>query len=118
MNDAAKFLLLVFSNLALIALVAFIATPAIFVPGEKLWQPAKLENAANLVPCIEGEKTSCTNSQGCTGYRVCKGGQWGVCIVKVICAPGSRIGCFVSSCGMGHAVCNACGTAYENCAPP
>lgn len=58
---------------------------------------------------------NCTDSLGCAGYRMCQNGGWSACVIKRICAPGSKRGCFVDSCNTGYETCNACGTAYEGC---
>ncbi len=64
--------------------------------------------------CAEGDKTGCSPG-GCKGYKICREGRWSECVTERVCAPGDKTGCFVNSCETGYAVCNACGTAYENC---
>ncbi|MBU0586071.1 hypothetical protein KJ780_01015 [Candidatus Micrarchaeota archaeon] len=71
---------------------------------------------AAIQECNSGTE-ECITEDGCQGTRTCKGGKWSECIIKKICSPGSTSGCFVNSCIGGYAVCNSCGTAYENCTP-
>lgn len=116
MNDTGKFFLLVFLNISLVLGLVTIAIPSVFPPQEKLWAPAKIDGLAASQPqCIDGVNASCTVGGGCQGKAVCRNGKWSICTISKVCTPGSRVGCFEDSCGMGYATCNPCGTGYENC---
>lgn len=114
--------------LALLKLAAPLAVVAIFVAsllylysiisgffpetGESAQPPISPPPHAE---CSAGDKAECTSSQGCPGTRMCREGKWSECMVKKICSPGEEQGCFIGTCATGKQVCNACGTAYENC---
>ncbi len=115
MSNWQKFALLIFLDAFLILMLLFVALPSVVVPPEALWQPGSISLPSAATECITGEKAECVNFQNCTGYRACREGKWSECIIKKMCTPGDTTGCFVDLCKTGYAVCNRCGTAYENC---
>lgn len=119
MNDALKiagpfFVILLFAS-------SLIYVSMLLNPESAGSSQEQYENIIEEVPkadeCALDSTINCTNSGGCSGYKMCRDGKWGECIVRKICSPGDRTGCFVNGCTTGHSTCNACGTAYENCTP-
>lgn len=68
--------------------------------------------------CAPGETRACVTAEGCAGYRPCRLGNFGECVVERECTPGETGICPFTVCTVGQRVCGKCGKWGPCEAPP
>ncbi len=75
--------------------------------------------AAEIGPeCSAGQTRACVTADGCAGYRPCRLGEFGECVVERQCVPGETGSCPFTVCTVGQRVCGECGKWGPCTAPP
>jgi len=73
-----------------------------------------VEASPPAAECNDGQMTECTLGS-CPGKMTCTGGEWGRCMIAIICDPGKHYPCREEGCSEGYRICNSCGTGYGDC---
>lgn len=110
-------------NMAEITIIFLVLTSIIFMIylGSIKTNNLKFEEIEDnpeesMMDCIEGYEKDCITDNGCDGKIYCKDGKWTSCYKnKVICVPGSKTTCPLTSCLSGIKICNECGTDWGKC---
>jgi hypothetical protein len=97
--------------LFLLFLFAILAYTFLYISGGRvdLHYPTKAAEG-----CTENASRQC-NIGNCSGSSLCHGGAWGVCKLKLVCEPGSRVSCSEAGCVYGFRECDECGSGYGPC---